>query len=147
MLKLLKQTLTNFIDDRSQTMAAALAYYTAFSLPPLLVLILLVLGSFIDPVDLQGNIASQLGTLMGPKSAAQVQELLKQAQQPVTGGVLPSILGIAALLFGATGVFGELQASLNSAWKVAPDPTKGGWKNFITKRILSFRANSWRVSQ
>ena len=138
MLKLLKQTFSNFIDDRSQTMAAALAYYTAFSLPPLLVLILLVLGAIMDPTDLQGNIANQLSTLMGPKSAEQVQTLLQQAQRPVTGGVLPSIMGIALLLFGATGVFGELQAALNSAWKVAPDPRQGGWKNFIKKRLLSF---------
>lgn len=138
MLKLLKQTTTNFLDDRCQTMAAALAYYTAFSLPPLLVLILLALGSIMDPTDLQGGIERQLGTLMGPRGAEQVQDLLKQAQQPATGGVVATILGILALLFGATGVFGELQGALNSAWKVAPDPKKGGWKNFVMKRILSF---------
>lgn len=138
MLTMLKQTVSNFLDDRCQTMAAALAYYTAFSLPPLLVLIMLVLGAIIDPADLHGNIEQQLGTLMGAKGAEQVQGLLRQAQQPVTGGVLPSILGIGALLFGATGVFGELQAALNSAWKVAPDPKKGGWKNFVKKRLLSF---------
>lgn len=138
MLKLLKQTATNFVDDRCQTMAAALAYYTAFSLPPLLVLILLVLGSVMDPTDLQGNIEQQLGALMGPKGAEQVQALLQQAQKPITGGVLPTILSVGALLFGATGVFGELQGALNSAWKVAPDPAKGGAKNFVMKRILSF---------
>ena len=138
MLKLLKQTVSNFIDDRAQTMAAALAYYTAFSLPPLLVLILLVLGAVMNPSDLQGNLEQQLGTLMGSKGAEQVQALLVQAQRPATGGVLPTILSVLALLFGATGVFGELQAALNSAWKVAPDPAKGGWKMFVKKRLLSF---------
>ena len=138
MLKLLKQTATNFMDDRCQTMAASLAYFTAFSLPPLLVLIMLVLGAVMDPADLQGNIEQQLGTLMGAKGAEQVQTLLQQAQRPVTGGVVPAIMGVFLLLFGATGVFGELQGALNSAWKVAPDPKKGGWKNFVVKRLLSF---------
>jgi membrane protein len=138
MLTLLKQTASNFVDDRCQSMAAALAYYTAFSLPPLLVLILLVLGTVMDPTDLQGNIEQQLGSLMGAKGAEQVQALLQQAQKPITGGVLPTILSVGALLFGATGVFGELQGALNSAWRVAPDPAKGGWKNFVLKRILSF---------
>ncbi|MES2522800.1 MAG: YihY/virulence factor BrkB family protein [Gemmatimonadota bacterium] len=138
MFKLIKQTFSNFLDDRAQTMAAALAYYTAFSLPPLLVLILLVLGAVMDPADLQGDIQRQLGTLMGVKGAEQVKGLLEQAQRPATGGVLPTIMGIFLLLFGATGVFGELQAALNSAWKVAPDPKSGGWKNFVKKRLLSF---------
>jgi membrane protein len=138
MLKLLKQTAGNFVDDRCQTMAASLAYYTAFSLPPLLVLILLVLGAVMDPTSLQGNIETQLGGLMGAKGAEQVKTLLEQAQKPITGGVLPTILSVLALLFGATGVFGELQGALNNAWKVAPDPAKGGWKNFVMKRILSF---------
>lgn len=138
MLKMLKQTFSNFLDDRCQTMAAALAYYTAFSLPPLLVLLMLFLGQVMDPADLRGNIESQLGMLMGPQGAQQVQGLLEQSQQPLVGGVLTGIISVAALLFGATGVFGELQGSLNSAWKVAPDPKKGGWKQFVTKRLLSF---------
>lgn len=138
MLPLLKKTASNFVDDRCQTMAASLAYYTAFSLPPLLVLLLLVLGAVMDPANLQGNIETQLGSLMGAKGAEQVQALLQQAQRPVTGGVVPTILSIGALLFGATGVFGELQGALNNAWKVAPDPAKGGVRNFVMKRILSF---------
>jgi membrane protein len=138
MFSMLKQTLSNFLDDRCQTMAAALAYYTAFSLPPLLVLLMLFLGQVMDPADLRGNIESQLGMLMGPQGAQQVKGLLEQSQQPMAGGLLTGLLSVAALLFGATGVFGELQASLNSAWKVAPDPKKGGWKQFVTKRLLSF---------
>lgn len=138
MLKMLKQTLTNFLDDRSQTMAAALAYYTAFSLPPLLVLLMLVLGKVMDPADLRGNIETQLGMLMGAQGAEQVKGLLEQSKQPLAGGVFTGIISVLALLFGATGVFGELQSSLNSAWKVAPDPKRGGWKQFITKRVLSF---------
>jgi membrane protein len=138
LVPVLKKSFSNFLDDRCQTMAAALAYYTAFSLPPLLILIMLVLGAVMDPSDLQGNIQSQLGMLMGPKGAEQVKSLLLQAQNPITGGVIPSIMGILALLFGATGVFGELQGALNSAWKVAPDPKRGGWKQFVMKRVLSF---------
>lgn len=137
MWTLLKRTASDFIDDRCQTMAAALAYYTAFSLPPLLVLLLLLLGATIDPTELQRSMEGQMQQLMGPRGAEQVHDILAQAQRP-GGGVLPTILGILALAFGATGVFGELQSALNRTWRVTPDPTKGGIRNFIVKRLFSF---------
>ena len=119
-------------------MAAALAYYTAFSLPPLLLLLILILGAVIDRETLETGIQSQLGNLMGPQGAAQVEEIIRQGKESGDDGVLATILSILALAFGATGVFGELQAALNTAWKVAPDPEAGGFKSFVVKRILSF---------
>ena len=138
MLSLLKQTLNDFLGDRCQTMAAALAYYTAFSLPPLMVLILLMLGTFMDPAQVQGNLQDQLTTLMGSKGAEQVQALIEQAQRPSSSNALTATLGIVTLLFGATGVFGELQAALNTVWQVKPSENSGGWKKFILKRAVSF---------
>lgn len=137
MWTLLKQTASSFVDDRCQTMAAALAYYTAFSLPPLLVLLLVILGTTMDPDTIQRAMEGQMQNLMGAKGAEQVRAILLQARRP-EGGVLPTVLGIAALAFGATGVFGELQNALNKTWRVAPDPSKGGVKNFLVKRLFSF---------
>lgn len=137
MLSLLKQTLNDFLDDRCQTMAAALAYYTAFSLPPLMVLVLLIFGTVMDPAQVQGNLQDQLTTLMGSKGAEQVQALIEQAQRPSSSNALTATLGVLTLLFGATGVFGELQAALNTVWQVKPSEG-GGWKKFILKRAVSF---------
>jgi membrane protein len=137
-LKLIKRAFSNFLNDRCQSMAAALAYYTAFSLPPLLLLLMLMLGAIVDRETLETGIQSQLGGLMGPSGAAQIEEIIRQGKDNGNDGFLPTLLSILALAFGATGVFGELQAALNTAWKVAPDPKSGGLKSFIVKRILSF---------
>jgi membrane protein len=135
--RLLTRTYDDFSRDRCQSMAAALAYYTAFSLPPLLVLLLLVLGAVTDPGTIRDAMNGQLQTLMGNKGAEQVSALMQQAQRPEGTG-WRTALGILALLFGATGVFGELQGALNRTWRVAPDPKQGGLKNFIGKRLFSF---------
>ena len=138
MFSLLKTTVNDFLDDRCQTMAAALAYYTAFSLPPLMVLVLLILGTVMDPAQVQGNLQQQLTTLMGAKGAEQVQALIMQAQRPAASNALTATLGVLTLLFGATGVFGELQAALNTVWQVKPSESSGGWKKFVLKRVVSF---------
>lgn len=136
-LGLLKQSVRDFINDDCAAMAAALSYYTIFSLPPLLVLILLLVGALLDPQDVQGGIEDQIRNLMGPAGGAQVRTMIEVADRP-HGGVLPTILGIAALLLGASGAFGQLQAALNRSWQVAPDPRQGGIKSFLIKRVFSF---------
>jgi membrane protein len=137
-LTLLKDSGKAFIDDDCPTQAAALSYYTTFSLPPLLVMILLILRAVVDPRDVQGQIEMQIGSLMGPTATEQIRTILRQVHQPGTGGLVTTVLSIVALLFGATGAFGQLQASLNRAWGVAPDPQKGGLKSFVMKRVFSF---------
>lgn len=134
---LLKRTASEFVNDECPRMAAALSYYTVFSLPALLVLILLVAGAVWDPEDVRGQLAAQIDAVMGPATAEQVRAILDQSEQPGAGRPLAAILGIGALLFGATGAFIELQAALNRAWNVGPDPEQGGIRNFITKRLLS----------
>jgi membrane protein len=135
-LQLLKHTFKEFSADDCPTMAAALSYYTVFSLPPLLVLLLSLLGAVVDPQDIQGNIEAQMRDAMGPAGAAQVQTILTNAARPGAGGLLPGVLSVAALLLGATGVFGQLQAALNKAWGVAPDPAKGGIRTMLLKRVF-----------
>ena len=133
--QLLKQTFKGFSEDDCPTMAAALSYYTVFSLPPLLVLLLTILGAVLDPRDIQGTIETQIRDAMGPAGASQVRTILANANRP-GGGTGPAILGLVGLLLGATGVFGQLQAALNKAWGVAPDPAKGGIKHMIVKRVF-----------
>lgn len=135
-IQLLKQTFKGFSEDDCPTMAAALSYYTVFSLPPLLVLLLMLLGAVLDPQDIQGTIETQMREAMGPGGADQVRTILANADRPGAGGLVPTILSIVALLLGATGVFGQLQAALNKAWNVAPDPQKGGIKNMLAKRAF-----------
>ena len=135
---LLRATFSEFLDDDCPRMAAALSYYTVFSLPPLLVLLLTLAGIFLDPARVQEMIQSQMGGLMGPQGAAEIQTMLESAERPGNRSGVAAVLGIAALLFGATGAFAQLQDSLNTAWEVKPDPDQGGFKNFIVKRVLSF---------
>ncbi|MBA3496978.1 MAG: YihY/virulence factor BrkB family protein [Gemmatimonadales bacterium] len=135
---LLKDSGKDFIDDDCPTQAAALSYYTIFSLPPLLLLILMILGAVLDPQDIRGQLESQMGALMGPSATEQIRSILEQANEPGSGGILPTVLSLVALVFGATGAFGQLQAALNRAWEVAPDPEQGGLKAFLLKRVFSF---------
>jgi membrane protein len=124
------------MDDDCPSMAAALSYYTVFSLPPLLVLLLLLLGALVSPEDIQGTLEAQLRSLMGPAGSEQIRTILAHAHRP-RGGTLAVVLGVGALVIGATGVFGQLQAALNKAWRVAPDPQKGGIRPFLFKRVFS----------
>jgi membrane protein len=137
LVEILKRTGSDFINDESPRMAAALSYYTVFSLPSLLILILLIAGAVWDPEDVRGGLAAQIDGLMGAATAEQLRTVLDQAEQPGAGRGIAAILGIVALMFGATGAFIELQAALNRAWKVEPDPEQGGLKNFIVKRVFS----------
>jgi membrane protein len=135
---ILKRTVSEFLSDECTTMAAALSYYTIFSLPPLLVILMLVVGAVTDPQEVQRMLAGEFGTLMGPKGAAQIQAILANAERPDIAKPLAWAVGIALLIFGATGAFAQLQGSLNRAWGVKPDPKAGGLKTFLMKRVFSF---------
>ncbi len=137
-LGLIRQSVQDFTDDDCPTMAAALSYYTIFSLPPLLVLILLLLGAVVDQRDVQNALEGQIGSLMGPAGREQIVTILREAHLPGSKGILATALGIGALLLGATGAFGQLQAALNRAWEVKPDPAQGGLRSFLLKRVFSF---------
>jgi membrane protein len=137
-LDLLKQTFRDFFDDKCTRLAAALSYYTVFSLPPLLVLLLLLLGAVMDPQDVRGLLEGQLGSLLGPAGSHEVREMLQNAEQPDFSKGAIALVGIGALLFGAVGAFVELQNALNTVWEVQPNPKRGGIRRFIAQRIVSF---------
>lgn len=135
---ILKQTVREFLDDECPRMAAALAYYTIFSLPPLLLILITLTGLFLNPQVVETWIGTQVGDLLGPETAKQIQTIVENAQARVEGGFsMGLILSIAALLVGATGAFTQMQKALNTAWEVERDPDHGGITVLLMKRILS----------
>jgi membrane protein len=136
-LGLLKKSFSDFMEDDCMDAAASLSYYTIFSLPAILVLLLLLVSSVMDPNDVRGGLESQMQSLMGPSAGEQVRTIIEESEQRPSGGAIPTLLGIAGLLFGATGAFGQLQKTLNRTWDVEPDPNQGGIKAFLGKRVFS----------
>ena len=137
MLSLLKKTFKDFNEDECPMLAAALAYYTVFALPPLLILLIMVAGAVWDPADVERALETQFAGLVGSDAGRAVREMIRQGEKAGERGVVATILGTVALLFGATGAFIQLQNALNRAWEVKPDPRRGGIRNFIGKRLLS----------
>ncbi|HYC53254.1 MAG TPA: YihY/virulence factor BrkB family protein, partial [Gemmatimonadaceae bacterium] len=137
MLKILKRAFRDFNDDECPVRAAALAYYTVFALPPLLVLLLMLAGAIWDPQDVQRAMEGQFSSLVGAEGGGVIHGMIQSADKPGSGGFFATILSVGMLVFGATGALMQLQGALNRAWEVRPDPAKGGIKVFVTKRLLS----------
>ena len=132
------QCLFKFFGDECSTMAAALSFYTFFSLPALLSLILIVVGAAMDPADVQRALLTQAGNLIGRAGADQIRAILEHARRPDINKPLAAVLSIAAVLLGASGAFGQLQSALNKIWGVKPDPHRSQIRDFLAKRIFSF---------
>lgn len=123
-------------EDRVPQLGAALAFYTALSLAPLLVLSLAVGALVFGDEAARGEIATQMKSLVGEQGAEAIQQMIKNADKPASG-TAAAILGVIMLLFGASGVFGELQQSLNIIWEVEPKAGRGIW-GIIRDRFFSF---------
>ena len=136
--RLLKRSAVDFWNNDSLTMAAAPSYSTGFSLPALLILILMVAGRFVGAEAVQEALQTELGGMIGASGREQIGTILEHAQQPEIGFGVASIAGVVFLIVGATGALVQLQASLNRTWGVKPDPEAGGIRNFLMKRLLSF---------
>lgn len=130
--------LKKFFADGCPSMAGALAYYTIFSLPALLTVVLLLVGQVVDPMEMQRLIVGQIGELVGPAGASQVETVITHARASKIDASVTAIVGLVAVLIGATTAFGQLQTGLNRAWNVKPDPERGGLKRFLLKRVFSF---------
>lgn len=137
-IQLFTEAAEEFIDDQCPRLAASLSYYTIFSIPPILILLLVILGAVMDPEDVRTAVHTYIRAVAGATAAEQVQIIAEQAKRPDAARPVASLLGLAAVLFGATSAFAELQAALNRAWEVQPDPRKGGFRTFIVKRVFSF---------
>ncbi|MFG0262889.1 MAG: YihY/virulence factor BrkB family protein [Novipirellula sp. JB048] len=142
----LKQIFAEFSKDRCTTLAAALAYYTAFALPPLLYLLLTILtfglSIMYDSEQAEAKatsmLQSQAAQMMGNPSASDQIATILENNQNDGGKWWKSLLSFAGILIGATGVVAALQDALNQVWEVKPDPETTGIKEMIGKRVLSF---------
>lgn len=134
---LLREVFAAWQEDKIPLLAAALAYYTTFSLAPLLVIAIAIAGAVFGQDAVRGEIVGQIQGLVGKQGAEVIQAMLQSAHKRESGGTLATIIGVITLLFGASGVFGQLQEALNTIWHVKLKPELG-IKNFIQGRFLSF---------
>src|SRR5436305_826607 len=135
-LPILKATFSEFGEDNVLRLSAALAYYAMFSIGPLLVIAVGVAGLVFGHEAVWQQIQQQLQSMLGQNSAKMLDSMMS-AQKQATGHIsITMIIGIVALLAGAAGVFGQLQDSLNTIWKVKSKPGAGIW-GFIRARFLS----------
>lgn len=135
---LLKEAASDWSYDRAPRLGAALAYYTVFSLVPLLIIVIAVIGLVFGQDAAQSAIMQQIAGLVGEQSAAAIQDMIQRADQP-SSGLLSTVIAIGTLLLGASGLFGQLQDALNSVWGIEPREGRGVW-GFIKDRFLSFVA-------
>lgn len=133
---ILKNSFTGFSDHRVTKLSGSLAYYTVFSMAPLLVVIISLCGIFLGKEAAEGQIYSQLDGFLGKDTALQLQEIIKNAAIG-NKGTVAFIIGIATLLVGATTVFADIQDSINMIWGLKPKP-KRGWLKILQNRFLSF---------
>ena len=134
--KLLKETFKEWQEDKASRIAAALAYYAVFSISPLLVIAIAIAGTVFGQDTAQDQITEQLTALVGEDGVKPILMGLNNISQPKIRGVA-SLISIAVLLLGASGIFAQLQDALNTVWKVKPQPGQGVLP-FIRKRVSSF---------
>jgi len=134
--KALKNAAIGFVNDNAFKLSASLSYYTIFALGPLLIIIISLTGIFFGKEAVQGRVYGQLTELVGSESALQIQNIIIniQTSHSTTSG---AIIGLVILFIGATGVFTEMQDSINYIWSVKAKPKKS-WLKFIINRLLSF---------
>ncbi len=137
-LKLFKVTMSEWLEDKAPQLGAALAYYTVFSLAPLILVLLAIVGGVFrhDPAGAWRRLTEQMGYFLDRNAVQVVQSIAQKASQP-NKGALATTIGIIFALFGASGVFGQLQDSLNTIWGVKAKPGAGIW-GFVRNRFLSF---------
>ena len=123
-VSIVKETVSDWIDDKAMRLAAALAFYTLLSLAPLLIVAVSVAGLVFGDDAARGQLVGQLQGIVGAQGAEAVSAILANAKS-TSSGVIGTIVGTVILLFGASGVFGELQGALNTVWEVEPRPGRG----------------------
>jgi len=134
--QILKESFSRFGDDKIAKLSGSLAYSTIFSMGPLLIVVISLSGIFLGQEAVEGKIYEQLKGFLGPESAIQLQDIIKNAS--VSGNSkLAAITGGITLLIGATAIFSEIQDSINGIWGIKPKPKKG-WIKFLQNRFLSF---------
>ena len=134
-LGVFKETFKEFGEDKVPRLGAALAYYTIFSIGPLLLIAVAMAGLFFGQEAAQGKISGELGKVFGSEMAKSLEQMIEAANKPKSGA-LATIIGVITLMLGASGVFGQLKDALNTIWNVEQKKA-GGIMGFIKERFLS----------
>lgn len=135
--RVLKATVVNWLDDDAPSMGAALAFYTLFSVAPILLIVISVAGLWFGEAAARGEIFAQLSQLVGSDSALTINSLVEDANRP-TAGIVGTIVGLGALLIGATTVFAELRNAMDRIWRTdAQHPKRGGVLELLRARLVS----------
>ena len=132
---LAKDAGSQFMEDKAPRLGAALAYYTIFSLAPLLVIVIAIAGLVFRREAVAGQLAAEMQNLIGEQGAKAIEDMVASASKPQAGAIA-TIIGVAMLLFGAMGLFGQLQDAMNTIWEVQPKPGRG-IMGFLRDRLLS----------
>jgi membrane protein len=132
---LAKKTFRAWSADKAPRLGAALAYYTALSIAPLILVVISVAGIAFGDEAARGQIVGQIRGLVGMDGAKAIEDMLANSRHE-SRGIIAAVIGTATLLIGASGVFGQLQDALNTIWHVEPDPT-AGWKAYLKSRFVS----------
>jgi membrane protein len=133
---LMRDTVMAWIDDYAPSMGAALAFYTLFSIAPLLLIVISLAGLMFGQEAARGEIMEQLGGLVGTDSARTLQTVLEGLNQP-SASAYGTVVGVGVLLIGATTVFGELQNAMDRIWRAPDSPARGGFWEVVKSRLLS----------
>lgn len=134
--RILKKAGENFSEDNCVKLAASLSYYTIFAVAPLLIIIISIVGSLFGRDAVQGKVYTEIQTLVGSDAALQIQDIIANVQNS-HNTTIGTIIGIVILFIGATGIFTEIQGSINFIWSVKAKPKKG-WLKYLINRALSF---------
>jgi membrane protein len=132
----LRQAITEFINDHGLKLSAALSYYTIFALGPVLVIVISLAGLFFGKEAIQGKIYYQINGLVGNEAALQIQDIIQNIEKSQLG-TQGAVIGVILLVIGATGVFTEIQDSINYVWSIRAKPKKG-WLKLLINRAISF---------
>jgi membrane protein len=135
-IHLLKESFHEFLEDNAIKLSAALSYYTIFSLPPLLIIIISICGFFFGEDAVRGEIFGQISGLVGNEAALQIQDTIKNIELSKNSS-FAATLGLIILLIGGSGVFVEIQDSINHIWGIKAKPRRGLLK-FLKNRLMSF---------
>ena len=137
LLKLIRDAAVGWNADGASSMGAAIAYYTIFSIAPLLIIIMAIAGFFFGADAVHGQIYGQAQSLLGKEGATALQGLVKSASQPASG-IMATTVGLLFMLVGASGMFAELQGAMDRIWQTPAEKIESGWWIVIKRRLFTF---------
>ena len=137
-VRVFKNTATEWSEDKAPTLGAAIAYYTVFSLAPLILLLVSIFGLFMhNNQDIKAKLENQVSQISGPSAGDVTKQIVESTSKQKKTGVIGTVVAVVVALFGASGVFGQLQEALNTIWGVKAKPGQG-IMGYVKSRFISF---------